>query len=154
MKFFFQNFCLIFDGIFFSKLKIFENFYIQPPNFISFTCSKHPKWKLHEGLIVLTSSQTKRQAFKVSVGWFRPPPAFLGLKWPLNLENFKSGLKTIKHPAGKIVIKDFRPKILVFTSKSCQKRDFFHWQWLQKWSKMSLFHHKSSILSTSCPSNI
>ena len=77
---FFKIFVSFLMGSIFSKLKIFENFYIQPPNFISFTCSKHPKWKLHEGLIPLTPSQTTRQAFKVAVGGFRPPPGSFRVK--------------------------------------------------------------------------
>ena len=64
---------------FFSKLKIFKNIHLQPTKFVSSTCFKHLKWKLHKGLIVLTSSQTKWHAFKVAAGWFNPPPAFLGL---------------------------------------------------------------------------
>ena len=77
---FFKIFVSFLMGSFFSKLKIFENFYIQPPNFISFTCSKHPKWKLHEGLIVLTSPQMKWQAVKWAQDRFRPLLVRLGLR--------------------------------------------------------------------------
>ena len=56
---FFKIFVPALTKFFFLKLKFFENFYIQPPKFIFFTCFKHQKWKIHEGLTLLTSSQTK-----------------------------------------------------------------------------------------------
>ena len=55
----FQNFRLIFNGIFFSKLKVFKKFHIQPPKFMISTYFKHQKRNLHEGLTIITSSQTK-----------------------------------------------------------------------------------------------
>ena len=61
-----------------SKIIIFYNFFlqktfckkifVQPQKFIFFTCFKHQKWNLHEGLTLLTSSKTKRQAFEVAMG--------------------------------------------------------------------------------------
>ena len=47
-KWIFHDFCLSFDEIFFSKLKFFKKFHIQPPKLIPSTCSKHPKMQLHE----------------------------------------------------------------------------------------------------------
>ena len=76
----FQNF-----GLYFVKekknfeLKIFKNIFIQPPKLMFFNCFKHQKWYLHKGLTILTPSKTKRQASKVSMGWFNPLPVFLGL---------------------------------------------------------------------------
>ena len=79
----FSKFSLQLRRIFFLKLKFFENFCIQPTKFIFFTCFKHQKWKLHEGLTLLTSSQTKWRAVKVAVGWFHPhPPLYRSTKKP------------------------------------------------------------------------
>ena len=44
------------------------------------TCFKHQKRNLHEGLTILTSSQTKWQAFENAMCTFDTPPPFLGLK--------------------------------------------------------------------------
>ena len=71
-----KNFRKIFLKFFFLEIKFFEIFFIQPQKFIFFTCFKHQKWNLHEGLTLLTSSKTKQQAFEVAKGWFNPTPVF------------------------------------------------------------------------------
>ena len=70
----FEIFSKFFFEIFFFEIKFFEIFFLQPQKFIFFTCFKHQKWILHEGLTLLTSSKTKRQAFEVVLGGFNPPP--------------------------------------------------------------------------------
>ena len=44
------------------------------------TCFKHQKRNLHEGLTILTSPQTKWQAFENAMCTFDTPPPFLGLR--------------------------------------------------------------------------
>ena len=43
-----KNFRHVFGNIFFRNVKIFKKFHIEPSKFMSFTCSKHHKRKLHE----------------------------------------------------------------------------------------------------------
>ena len=81
IKWVFQNFRLVFDGGFFSKSKIFENFHIQPPKFISSICSKQPKGKLHEGFIPLATSLDKTANLQSCGGLIQPRLYILG--WPL-----------------------------------------------------------------------
>ena len=48
VKWVFQNFCLIFDCIFFSKLKFFKKIIRQSPIFMIVTWFRHEKKNLHE----------------------------------------------------------------------------------------------------------
>ena len=48
VKWIFQNFCVTLGEILFSKLKCFENFDIQPPNFLPSTCLQDNKLQLQE----------------------------------------------------------------------------------------------------------
>ena len=88
----------IFRHGFFEK-KIFrtenlKNFQIQHPKFIFSTYFKHQKWKLHEGLTPLTSSQTKRQASKWQGGLIQPPPGLFRVNisrpWKIVAPNLSS----------------------------------------------------------------
>ena len=56
------------------KKKLYNPKFIFPHDF------KHQKWKLHEGLTVLTPSQTWQRAFKVAVGWFNPHPTLFRVR--------------------------------------------------------------------------
>ena len=42
----------------FFKQKFFKNVFLQPPKFLFHNDFKHQKWKLHEGLTVLTPFRT------------------------------------------------------------------------------------------------
>ena len=79
-KCFFKKKFLSFVEIFFSYRKFFENFPKQPPKFILSTCFKHPKWKLHEGLIPPASSWQHGKPSKSPRADSAPPPALLGLR--------------------------------------------------------------------------
>ena len=66
-------------AFFFAKFKFFKKIYIPPQKFMVSICSKHQKRNLHEGLTILTSSQTKWRAFENAMCTFYPP-TLLGLK--------------------------------------------------------------------------
>ena len=80
VKWIFHNFRLNFNGIFFAKLQFFKKIYIPPKTFMISTCFKHQKRNLHEGLTILTSSQTKWRAFENAMCTFYPPPTLIRVK--------------------------------------------------------------------------
>ena len=76
---FFEIFASTLTRFFFSKFKIFKNFFIQPPKFIPYTNFKHQKWKLHGGFIIVPLPYWTGRASKQAASWFLPPLVFLGL---------------------------------------------------------------------------
>ena len=85
----FQNFRLIFNGIFFRNSNFSKNFIYNPKNLWYPLVLNTKKRNLHEGLTILTSSQTKWRAFENAMCTFYPPPLLRLKKCPVSKTNSK-----------------------------------------------------------------